>query len=85
MSVAFGYLLAVMTFLAISGTESTSSPSRWLRVLLVEDPVMVESESESAHQKEAEGSEEEEEESLDEVNTVVYCGLGSATYRCVDA
>jgi hypothetical protein len=70
-SVAFGYLLAVMTFLMISGTKSTtaeaSSPSRGL--LLVEQdstrPPVVE--SESAHQEEA----EEEEEDLDEVNTVL--------------
>jgi hypothetical protein len=60
MSVAFGYLLAVLTFLAISGTKSTSSPSRWL--LIIEDP---------AHQEqEVEESEQEEEEGLDEVNNI---------------
>ena len=65
MSVAFGYLLAVMTFLAISGSKSTSSPSsRWL--LLVEDPLMID---------ESEPAEEEEEESLDEVNTVLDFAL----------
>jgi hypothetical protein len=65
MSVAFGYLLAVVTFLVISGTKSStaSSPSRSLLL-----------ESQSTLQEE-EGSEEE---SLDEVNTVLYyrqCGF----------
>lgn len=65
-SVAFGYLLAVMTFLAISGSKSTSSPSSSHRLLLVEDLLMID---------ESESEEEEEEESLDEVNAVLDFAL----------